>query len=97
MNFESLTIQRFKVGVDIYKRIYQVAQKNNGKLRVYSVIDGAILFDNLNPNEVQIDGVKMRNIDQLQNIIFNKSCVCENEVDDMDHKIFDRTFDKTFE
>lgn len=97
MNFESLTIQRFKVGVDFHKRIYQVAKKNNGKLRVFSVIDGAILFDNLNPDEVLIDGVKMRNIDQLQNIIFNKSCACENEPDDMNYKIFDRTFDETFE
>ena len=39
----------------------------------------------------------MMNIQELQDVVYNQSCYCDPENDDDNYKIFDKTFDKTFE
>lgn len=100
MNFEIVNIRSFKLGIDFYKRIYSVQKKRNGLLRLTNVFNGETLIDNLNPQTVLIENLPMLNIEQLQMVIMNQNCLCEDDGGDGgndDFKIFDRTFDRTFE
>ncbi len=96
MNFEVINIRFFSIGVDYHPRIYAVMKKRNGLLRLTNKLTGEVFIDNLNENTVLINNVPMQNISQLQNVVFNQSCLCDDYGGD-DSKIFDRTFDKTFE
>jgi hypothetical protein len=89
MNFKIVTNSRFTADIDFYKRTYYVLQKSNGLIKISNVLSGKILFDNLNPADITIDGILMTHIDELQNVVYNN--------EDEDFKIFDKTFDKTFE
>lgn len=97
MNFETYTIQRFKVGVDYYKRTYQVYVSKSGKITVKNVLNGSYLLFAAAPETIQINGEPMTDIADLQKLVYNQKCVCTNENDDGDWKIFDLTFDNTFE
>lgn len=97
MNFQDYTIQRFKLGIDLLRREYQVSENKDGTLKIWSVITGKVLFQNLDPLTVLVNGVPMSSLDQLQKIIYNSSCECSGETDDSENKIFDLTFDNTFE
>lgn len=97
MNFKIVTNGRFTADIDFYKRTYYVLQKSNGLIKISNVLNGKILFDNLNPADITIDGIQMTRIDELQNVVYNKSCYCDPNNEDEDYKIFDKTFDKTFE
>lgn len=97
MNFETFTIQRFKVGVDYYKRTYQVFVSKSGKITVKNVLNGSILLWMVEPETIQINGEPMIFISDLQELVYNQRCVCDDEPDDGDWKIFDQTFDNTFE
>ncbi|WP_374464161.1 hypothetical protein [Chryseobacterium sp.] len=96
-NFKIITNTRFTANIDFYKRTYYVLKKSNGKVKISSVLNGSVLFDNLDPNEILIDGNPMMNIQELQDVVYNQSCYCDPENDDDNYKIFDKTFDKTFE
>lgn len=97
MNFEIFTNTRFKVDVDVFSRIYRVVVKTNGKIKLVNALDGSILKDNVNPNEITINQNKMENISELEVVVFNKQCECDSELDDSNMRIFDETFDPTFE
>ena len=98
MNFEIVTIKRFKVNnLDFYYRIYAVIKKKNELLKITNIMNGDVLFDNLNPDDVLINNNPMRNLQELKDVIFNSKCNCSDEKDDGELKIFDLTFDKTFE
>lgn len=97
MNFTIYTNTRFKAGVDIFNRLYYAILKANNKIKIINALDESILFDNLIPDQILIDGKKMQNIADLEVVIFNKHCVCPSELDDENMRIFDETFDKTFE
>lgn len=97
MNFEVFTNTRFKAGIDVFSRIYYVVEKSNKKLKLVNALDGSILMDNLNPNEVLIHGKPMQHITELEAVVFNKNCHCDSDLDDSNMRIFDETFDPTFE
>lgn len=97
MNFEIVNVRMFKIGVDFYSRIFSVKQKRNGLLILKNVLNGNILMDNLNPEIVLIENQPMQNIQQLQAVILNQQCLCDDDGGGDDFKIFDRTFDRTFE
>ena len=97
MNFETVSIQRFRVGIDFYYRTYTVREKKDGTIRIENNLNGATLFDNLNRSEIRVNGRPMNDIAALQAVVFNQKCNCKDEIDEMEHKIFDLTFDKTFE
>lgn len=97
MNFEIVNIRIFKINVDFYPRVFSVLKKRNGLLRLRNVLTGIILIDNLDPATVLIENEPMQNLRQLQAIILNQECLCDDDGGDVDFKIFDRTFDRTFE
>lgn len=96
-NFKIATNTRFTVDIDLYPRAYSVQKKRNGKIRITNVLDGSILFDNLRLDEILIDGNPIQNTQKLQDVVFNSSCYCDSEHEDEDYKIFDDSFDQTFE
>ncbi|CAA7195456.1 hypothetical protein [Chryseobacterium potabilaquae] len=96
MNFKIINSRRFSIGVDLYKRMYYAQIKSNGLIRISHVLSGKILFENVDSDEILIDGNPMLSINELQQIIYNTSCDCDPEAED-EFKIFDRTFDSTFE
>jgi len=97
MNFSIANIRLFTIGIDFYHRIYTVIQKSNGLLKFTNALDGSIFLDNVNISIITIDGNPAENIKQIQEVIFNQECFCTEEELNDDFKIFDRTFDKTFE
>lgn len=97
MNFKIVTNTKFSVGIDFHKRIYSVQEKKDGTIKITSSLDGSVLFDKLNASEIVIDNFPMQNISDLQNIVFNRSCICDPDKEDEDYKIFDDSFDKKFE
>lgn len=97
MNFETFTIQRFKVGVDYYKRNYQVFVSKAEKITVKNVLDNSVLLKDAEPETILINGEPMIFVSDLQELVYNQRCVCDDEPDDGDWKIFDQTFDNTFE
>lgn len=97
MNFEIYSNTRFNIGVDIFNRLYYAIQKSNGKIKLINALDGSILRDNINPNEITIAGRPMKHLSELEAVIFNKNCTCNESLDNDEKRIFDQTFDKTFE
>lgn len=97
MNFEVYTNTRFRAGIDIFSRLYYPVKKSNGKIKIVSVIHGAILLDNIETESITISGRKMNNLEELESVLFNKNCVCDSSLNDEEMRIFDETFDKTFE
>ena len=97
LNFKIFSNTRFSVGVDILLRRYQAVEKRNGLIKIRDISSGAILYDNLSLTSILIDGQRITNIAELQKVIFNVECFCDPEESDGDFKIFDLTFDHTFE
>lgn len=98
MNFETFSNKLFRIGFDYYQRTYSVLKKTNGLIRLNNVMNGEVLFENLNPSDIQIEGVPMVNLEQLQSVVFNRSCVCDLEdIVPTPFKYFDYSFDETFE
>lgn len=98
MNIELFSNQLFKVGFDYYQRTYSVLKKTNGLIQMKNAMNGDVLFDNLNPSDLKIEGVPMQNLEQLQDVVFNRSCVCDLEdTIPSPFKYFDFSFDETFE
>ncbi|MGL5233754.1 MAG: hypothetical protein ACRC8Z_03225 [Empedobacter falsenii] len=97
MNFEVVGNKTFKADVSIYSRNYYATYKRNKKIKIKNLITGETLFDNLNENEILINNQAFSNINDLQDILFNKNCLCDNHNENGKLKIFDGTFDNTFE
>lgn len=97
MNFKIFSNTTFSVGIDIYSRTCYVLKKSNGKIKISNVLNGAVLFDNINPSDITINDEPMTKISKLQEIVYNRNCNCDNEQPVGEKKIFDKTFDKTFE
>ena len=100
MNFEIINNIFFSIDIDYYKRTFSVVKKRNGLLIIRNVITGKIFLDNIAPEIILIDNEPMQNIEQLQMVIMNQNCLCEDDGGDGgndDFKFFDRTFDRTFE
>ncbi len=97
MNFESYSTKKFKISIDYFLRIFQVLKNRDGSLKLRNVLNSEILFDKLNPETILINGNAMTSIDELQNVVFNSSCICDDDIMPEENKIFDLTFDETFE
>lgn len=96
MNFEIITNSRFKIGLDFYQRLYQVKVKANGLLQLVNIQNRKILFDNLNLADLTVNGLPAT-LKNLQDVIYNFDCACDPSFDDSLYKIFDLSFDNTFE
>lgn len=97
MDFLYYSLTHFKAGIDYLPRVYQVVSDKYGTVKLRNVLNGNELF-HMRPDEIIINGLPS-NIVQLQDLVFNSSCVCDgDEVDYGDEfKIFDLSFDETFE
>jgi len=87
----------FQAGINQYTRNYSATYKRNGKIKITSFLDGSILLDNLTANSILIGNEPFTNIEDLQKILFNKTCACDFSTEDEKNKIFDGSFDQTFE
>lgn len=96
MNFEIVTDNIFKIDTDYHKRVFAVLKKTNGLLKFTNVLTGFVFMDNVDPLLILVNNTPLENLQDLQDVIFNQTCLCENEDGD-EFKIFDRTFDRTFE
>lgn len=96
MNFEIVTNSRFKIGIDFYKRIYQAKLLADGTVRIFNIYTGEILFNNLDLSTTTVNG-QPATFEGLQEIIYNFECACDPDLEDTDYKIFDESFDNTFE
>lgn len=97
MDFSIYNAKYFKVGIDYFVRVYRVYLKQNGMLRVSNMMTGALMFENLDPATVTLNGQPFI-FDNMQDIIFNRSCLCDESGELPDpFKIFDLSFDETFE
>ena len=97
MNFEIVTNNRFKIGIDFYRRTYQVKEKSNGLLQIFNTLNGKVLIDNIDFSMVTINNMPAINMQALQEVIYNISCICDPDLEDSDYEIFDESFDNTFE
>lgn len=97
MNFEIVTNNIFKIDVDFHRRIFSVLKKTNGLLKFTNALTGFVFMDNVNPEMVFIKNVPLTSLKDLQEIILNQKCLCDDDGGGDEFKIFDRTFDRTFE
>lgn len=95
MNFAKVTNTKFRIDNKLFHRVYQTQKLKSGLIRIYNVKTGAILFNNLNFLDVKCEN-KNCSLEYLQDIIYNRSCVCK-DLEDEEYKIFDLSFDNTFE
>ena len=96
MNFEIVTNSRFKIGIDFYKRIYQAKLLSDGTVNIFNIYTGKTLFNNLDLSTTSVNG-QPATFENLQEIIYNFECTCNPDLEDTDYKIFDESFDNTFE
>lgn len=96
MDFSIHTNTRFKVGIDFYLRLYQATVLRDGSVQIRHVRTGSVLAV-LDPSTILVDGHPMQSIDDLQAVIYNLECDCDTALDDNNKRIFDMSFDKTFE
>ena len=97
MNFKITGKNTFQAGINTYTRNYSATYKRNGKIKITSFLDGSILLDNLTANSILIGNEPFTHIEDLQKILFNKTCTCDFNTEDEKIKIFDGSFDQTFE
>ena len=96
MNFEIVTNSRFKIGIDFYKRIYQAKLLSDGTVNIFNIYTGKTLFNNLDLSTTSVNG-QPATFESLQEVIYNFECACNPDLEDTDFKIFDESFDNTFE
>ncbi|PIF44290.1 hypothetical protein CLU96_1231 [Chryseobacterium sp. 52] len=97
MNFKIFSNKRFSTGIDFYRRVYKAISKRNGKIKLVNVLDSSVLYDNLIKNDITIDGAPLVSIDELQKVVYNTDCFCDPNEDNENYRIFDNSFEKTFE
>lgn len=96
MDFSIHTNTRFKAGIDFYPRLFKAHLLKNGNVIIKHIFKGYIIF-NLPFNSIFIEGVPLQNVDDLQSLIYNFECGCDPSLDDDNTRIFDDSFDNTFE
>lgn len=97
MDFSIFSNTRFKAGIDLLHRSYEVKQLRSGLIEIRNMISGFIAFT-LNFDDITIDGNPLVKLDDLQAIVYNRECLCDISGDDDYYMgIFDNSFDKTFE
>ena len=96
MNFEIIDWRTFSIDGVVYKRLFY-ARKRGDLISIVNVLSRKILIADINYDTITIDDEHIQNLNQLEAVLYNKSCVCEKEGEDNEFKIFDETFDNTFE
>ena len=88
----------FKWGIDFKKRTFAAYEKKNGLIKITNIITGEILAEDLDINSLTSGGSALSGFEELQDIIFNKACLCSEDPEpEIPFKIFDLSFDTSFE
>lgn len=108
MDFKIVNTTTFRVGIDYHRRSFVVKQHRDGTLNIHHVT-GAVLYEHLHPAEVSIDGTPIPyavvdgriilNLAPLQDVLYSRACICDHSggEDPQESKIFDLSFDPSFE
>ena len=98
MDFKIISKNFFKFGIFQKRRVYAVRLKRSGLLKIVNIFDGALLADNLVLSDLTIDGTPILSINDLQDVLHSRSCLCGNDPEPViEIKIFDESFDPSFE
>lgn len=95
INIYTLDAKSFKIEDSVHPRLFQVKMKG-GIIILRNINTGNLLvLDNL--ANIRVDGNPV-SIGVLERLVYNYSCSCESYGgSEPDYKIFDYTFDNTFE
>lgn len=99
MDFSIHSKTKFKAGIDYYSRVYVVQELRNGKVQIRHMLTADVIYV-LALSEITLNGQPMQSLDDLQEILFSRHCYCDPSEPDQDpepFKIFDLSFDQTFE
>lgn len=96
-NFEVATNSKFTVGIDFYGRQCIVKKTGDNLYQIINIKTKSVIFNDLLWSKIYIEGQPIQKLSDLENIIFNYSCICSDDLDDSYFKIFDESFDNTFE
>ena len=96
LNFTIFSNKRFQIGASVYPRAYRV-REGRGGISLIHLKTGKYLYKNLNPQNIQIDGFPMQSIIDLQKVVYNMECVCSDDGETPEPKIFDLHFARQFE
>lgn len=97
MNFNVIDKKKFSVDGQQHLRRCFLVKKSNGLVDIRELGNQQNVFEDLSISEIQINGSPIESLSQLQNIIFYRTCMCRKASAENNKKIFDSTFDKTFE
>lgn len=96
MDFSIFSRTRFKAGVEIHFRIFRLTVQRNGLLMIQNIKTGEIIFKDLDPVTVTVVG-QPYSFKAMEAVLYHKECICDVPDSGGDFKIFDLSFDYTFE
>ena len=98
MDFSIFSRTRFKAGVEIHHRLYSVYVQRDGRLKIQNIRTGEYLFKDLETASLTVNG-QPYNFEALQDVLYHRDCICDfpDGGGGTESKIFDLSFDKTFE
>lgn len=98
MDFSIFSRTRFKAGVEIHHRLYSVYVQRDGRLKIQNIRTGKYIFKNLDPATLTVAGDPY-DFEALQDVLYHRDCICDfpDGGGGTESKIFDLSFDKTFE
>lgn len=96
LDFKIYSNTRFQIGNSVYPRLYRVFKGSAG-ISLIHIFSGKRLRENMDESEILIEGLPLVFLSDLQKIVYNTECLCEDGEDTDEPKIFDLHFDKTFE
>lgn len=96
LDFTVFSNTRFQIGASVYPRAYRV-REGRGGISLIHLKTGKYLYKNLAQENIHIDGYPMESLTELQRVVYNMECICSDDGDTPEPKIFDLHFDRTFE
>ena len=98
MNFTSFSQRYFKIGFDFHLRVFKVVEFPQGKITLVNVYNRNVIVDRVDISDITIDGNSFTTVNDLQDLAFNRSCLC-SDIGDIPtpFKYFDLSFDNSFE
>lgn len=95
MDFKLVNTHVFTVNGIKYNRVMYANEVKGGYLHIYYISDGRS-FLKVKISDITIDGVPLKMVSDLNDILYNSSCSCDYG-EALKFRYFDFSFDKTFE
>jgi len=94
-DFRIFSISKFRVRAVMYPRTARIFKKRNGLYRLKN--NTGILLDDIPFADMRAEGLPISSITEIERIITNRDCICDFTPPPDIPRIFDMTFDLTFE